>query len=388
MTDEIQPIPLLDLRAQYATIRESVKEALDSVLDSQYFILGPEVQALEAEVASYSECAFGIGVSSGTDALLIALMALDLQPGDEVILPSYTFFATAGAVARLGGVPVFVDIEPETYNIDPAKIEAAITEKSRALIPVHLYGQMADMDPIMEVARHHKLCVIEDAAQAIGSEYKGKRAGSIGHMGCFSFFPSKNLGAFGDAGMVTTNESAFAERLKLLRNHGYKPKYYNKIVGGNFRLDAIQAAVLRVKLPYLDSWTEARQHNASTYRRLFHEAGLLGESGTAAITLPAESGACKHIYNQFVIRSLQRDQLMEHLKRHKIGSEIYYPVPLHLQECFQYLHQQEGAFQVSELAAKQTLALPIYPELTESMLQRVVESIAEFFRGSVARTAP
>lgn len=400
---KIQSVPLLDLKAQYATIRDEVREALDRVADSQHFILGPEVEALEREVAEYSNCEYGIGVSSGSDALLVALMAIDLKPGDEVITTPYTFFATAGAVARLGGVPIFVDIDPQTYNIDPAKIEAAITEKTRAIIPVHLYGQMADMNPIMEIARRHRLTVIEDAAQAIGSEYEGSRAGAIGDMGCFSFFPSKNLGGFGDGGMVTTNDAALADRVKLLRNHGYRPKYYNKVVGGNFRLDAIQAAVLRVKLKYLDEWTAARQRNAARYRDLFNEAGLVidpqsvnfdsaqgstvktaeGQSMPLAsvpgVVLPTGPANMRHIYNQFVIRSGRRDELMEYLKQHKIGTEVYYPVPMHRQECFAELGHKENDFPSSECAAEETLALPIYPELTEEHLSSVVNAVTEFY---------
>jgi dTDP-4-amino-4,6-dideoxygalactose transaminase len=391
------PVPLLDLKAQYASIRDEVREAIDRVADSQHFILGPEVEALEKEVAEYSQCQFGIGVSSGSDALLVALMAIDLKPGDEVITTPYTFFATAGAVARLGGESVFVDIDPLTYNIDPKAIEAAVTERTRAIIPVHLYGQMADMDPIMEIAARHNLIVIEDAAQAIGAEYKGRRAGSIGHLSCFSFFPSKNLGGFGDGGMVTTNDPELADRVKLLRNHGYRPKYYNKVVGGNFRLDAIQAAILRVKLKYLDGWTEARQRNAAQYRDLFEQAELAirpntlaelrndaytnGKSpldGTAGVVLPREQPEGRHIYNQFVLRSGRRDELMAFLKTRKIGTEIYYPVPMHLQECFADLNYHAGDFPLSESAAAETLALPIYPELTREMITTVVEAIADF----------
>lgn len=369
-----QPVPLLDLKAQYATIREEARAAMDRVAESQYFILGPEVKALEAEVAAYSQTRYGIGVSSGTDALLVAMMALNIGPGDEVITTPYTFFATAGCVARLGAKAVFVDIDPASYNIDPAAIEAVITPRTRAIMPVHLYGQMADMDPIMAVADRHGLPVIEDAAQAIGSEYKGRRAGSIGHIGCFSFFPSKNLGGFGDGGMVVTNDSALAEQLTLLRGHGAKPKYYHKFVGGNFRLDALQAAVLRVKLPHLDDWTAGRQRNAAHYRQLFAEIGL-----TEVIGLPVELPDVRHIYNQFVIRCNQRDGLMAHLKQHEIGSEIYYPVPMHLQECFADLGYHQGDFPESERAAKETLALPIYPELTEEMLRTVVDVIARFY---------
>jgi dTDP-4-amino-4,6-dideoxygalactose transaminase len=396
-----RPVPLLDLKAQYATIRDEVREAIDRVAESQHFILGPEVEALEREVAAYSGCEYGVGVSSGSDALLVALMAIDLKPGDEVITPTYTFFATAGAVARLGAKPVFVDVDPLTYNVEPAALEAAVTERTRAVIPVHLYGQMADMDPVMDVARRHNLVVIEDAAQAIGSEYKGRRAGSIGHFGCFSFFPSKNLGGFGDGGMVTTNDPELADRVKLLRNHGYRPKYYNKVVGGNFRLDAIQAAVLRVKLKYLDGWTEARQRNAARYRDLFNEAELSvntdAQSPTGAgagkgspladasgVVLPFEAPERRHIYNQFVIRSGRRDELMTFLKARKIGTEIYYPVPMHQQECFANLGHKAGEFPESERAAAETLALPIYPELTAEMMETVVSAIADFYAGRAA----
>lgn len=374
-TQKITPVPLLDLKAQYATIHDEVRAAIDRVAESQYFILGPEVKALEEEVAAYSQCRFGIGVSSGTDALLVALMAFDLQPGDEIITTPYTFFATAGCIARLGAKAVFVDIDPVTYNLDPAGIEAVITSRTRAILPVHLYGQMADMDPIMAVAERHGLPVIEDAAQAIGSEYKGRRAGSIGHMGCFSFFPSKNLGGFGDGGMVVTNDPALADKLTLLRGHGAKPKYYHKVVGGNFRLDALQAAVLRVKLPHLDTWTAGRQQNAATYRRLFAAAGL-----DRVIGLPAELPNVRHIYNQFVIRCPDRDGLMAQLKQHNIGHEIYYPVPMHIQECFADLGYRQGDFPHSEAAANETLAIPIYPELSEAMQQSVVAAIAQFYQ--------
>ncbi len=396
-----QPVPLLDLKAQYATLREEIREAIDRVADAQYFILGPEVEALEKEVAAYSQCEFGIGMSSGSDALLVALMAIDLKPGDEVITSTYTFFATAGAIARLNAKPVFVDINPLTYNIDPAQVEAAITDRTRAIIPIHLYGQMADMDPIMEIARRNELYVIEDAAQAIGAELNGRRAGSIGNMGCFSFFPSKNLGGFGDGGMITTNNAELAKRVKLLRNHGYSPKYYNKVVGGNFRLDAIQAGILRVKLKYLDQWTEARQRNAATYRRLFEEAelsinpstiaGLNGAPGDgnqlsemSGVVLPRENQNGRHIYNQFVIRSGRRDELMKHLKARRIGTEIYYPVPMHEQECFADLDYGTGDFPLSESAAAETLALPIYPELTAEMIATVVNAIADFYTSRTA----
>ncbi len=377
-------VPLLDLKAQYNSIRTEVQAAVERVLESQYFIMGPEVKALEQEVAAYSQCHYGIGVSSGTDALLVALMAIDLKAGDEIITTPYTFFATAGCISRLGAKPVFVDIDPSTYNLNPAQVEALITPRTRAIIPVHLYGQMADMDPLMEIAAHHNLVVIEDAAQAIGAEYKGQRAGSIGHLGCFSFFPSKNLGGIGDGGMVVTNDAELASRCDLLRRHGSHPKYYHQIIGGNFRLDAIQATVLRVKLKYLDGWTQARQQNANRYRQLFTDAALVRHSADGhavddGILLPAEGTNGRHIYNQFVIRSSRRDELMDYLKQHKIGTEVYYPVPMHLQECFAELNHGRGDFIESEKAAEESLALPIYPELSDAMLTTVVDVIAHFY---------
>ena len=388
---DIQTVPLLDLKAQYETIRDEVRVAIDGVLDSQRFILGPEVEKLEHEIAAYSQCEFGIGVSSGTDALLVALMALGIGQGDEVITTPYTFFATAGVIARMGATPVFVDIESETYNIDPARLEPAITNRTRAIIPVHLYGQMADIDAIMKIAARHNLSVIEDAAQAIGSECMGRRAGSVGHMGCFSFFPSKNLGGFGDGGMVTTNDPDLAARLKSLRNHGFQEKYYNTMVGGNLRLDALQAAVLLVKLKYLDGWTQARQHNAELYAHAFieaelatppvprHDIGPLPES--MGIGLPVVLEGRRHIYNQYVIRSNDREALRVHLENRQVGTEVYYPLPLHQQPCFSNLGYVHGAFPISEAAAERTLALPIYPELTEQMIGYVVDSIAEFYEG-------
>lgn len=383
---DIIPVPLLDLKQQYRAIRDEVMEVVERVMESQVLILGPEVEALEAEVARYSQCEFGIGVSSGTDALLVSLMALDIKPGDEIITTPYSFFATAGSIARLGARPVFVDVDAATFNILPEKIEAAITERTRALMPVHLYGQMAEMDEIMLIARRYQLYVIEDAAQAIGAEYKGRRAGSIGDLGCFSFYPTKNLGGFGDGGMVTTNDPQLAERVRRLRNHGYTERYYNKEVGGNFRLDAIQAAVLRVKLRHLDEWTAARQRNAERYRTLFTDASLALEhldetdsSEREGVMLPAEGPERRHIYNQFVISTRRRDQLQQFLKEQKIGTEIYYPVPLHLQECFQELNHRAGDYPQSERAALETLALPIFPELTGEQQQRVVEATKEFF---------
>ncbi len=369
-------VPLLDLKSQYQSIKLEIDAAIKRVIDSQYFILGTEVEALEKEIAEYSGCEYGIGVSSGTDALLISLMAIGIKPGDEVITTPYTFFATAGSIVRLGAKPIFVDIDLRTYNIDPSRIEAVLTERTRAIIPIHLFGQMADMGPIMEISRQHNLIVIEDAAQAIGAEYKGHKAGSIGHIGCLSFFPSKNLGAFGDGGMVLTNNSELADKIKLLRGHGAMPKYYHQVVGGNFRLDALQAAVLRVKLKYLDQWTVARQLNAERYRCLFDELGLVGGN----ISLPSDAIHGSHIYNQFVIWSQQRDELRSYMNSCKVGNEIYYPLPLHMQSCFSALGYGEGDFLNSELAAKNSLALPIYPELTEELQAQVVSTIGNFYK--------
>ncbi len=381
-------VPLLDLKAQYATIRTEIREAVDRVLDSQNFILGGEVEGLEREIAAYSGCGFGIGVSSGTDALLVTLMALKVGPGDEVITTPYTFFSTAGCVARLGAKTVFVDIEPETFNIDVTKLEAAITPNTKAIIPVHLYGQMADMDPIMEIANRHGIPVIEDAAQAIGAEYKGRRAGAIAQYGYFSFFPSKNLGGFGDGGMVTTDTAERADDIKLYRNHGYRPKYYNRVVGGNFRLDALQAAVLRVKLNYLESWTAGRRSNADAYRSLLAERGLTVATiaeltdRPRGIFLPVEAEGNRHIYNQFVIRTGQRNELQAFLKGRNIGTEIYYPVSLHLQDCFTDLGYKRGDFPVSEQAADQSLALPIFTEISDEQRMAVVDAIAAFAAGA------
>jgi len=376
------PVPLLDLKAQYATIRREVRAAVDRVLESQHFIMGPEVTGLEEEIADYCQAKHAVGVSSGSDALLVALMALGVRAGDEVILPTYTFFATAGAVWRLGARPVFCDVLPDTFNMDPAQIESLITGRTKAVIPVHLYGQVADMDAILEIAARNRLHVIEDAAQAVGSESRSRRAGSLGDFGCFSFFPSKNLGGIGDGGIVTTCNDELADQVRLLRNHGYRPKYYNKVVGGNFRLDAIQAAVLRVKLRHLDSWTAARQHNADRYRRLFGEAGL------TQVRTPADAADGRHIYNQFVIRvpAEQRNAIREHLNQQGVSTEIYYPVPLHLQECFASLGYKRGDFPVAETAADQTIALPIYPELTEAQLAEVVDGIAAYFQATTMIT--
>ena len=362
-------VPLLDLKAQYATIKDEILSAVEEVLTSQQCIGGSKVAQLEEEVAAISGCRFAVGVSSGTDAILNALMSLGIGSGDEVITTAFTFFATAGCIARVGAKPVFVDIDPQTYNIDPSLIEHAVTDKTRAIMPVHLYGQMADMDPIMAVAKTHGLAVIEDAAQSITSEYKTRKAGSIGTAGCFSFFPSKNLGGIGDGGIVVTNDEQLYNQLLIMRNHGSKPKYYHSYIGGNFRLDPIQASALLVKLPHLDKWSQKRRDNAAYYNKKFE--------GTVAGT-PYISPDCVTIYNQYCIRVPQRDKVVEHLRASNIGCEIYYPVPMHLQECFRYLGYKNGDFPQSEKAAKEVLALPIYPELTDEMKDCVVEGVLEF----------
>ena len=378
-------VPLLDLKAQYRSIKTEVDAAVMEVLDTQHFILGPVVQALEASVAAYSGVGHACGVSSGTDALLIALMNEGIAPDDEVITTPYTFFATAGCIARVGATPVFVDIDPTTYNLDVDQIEAKITYKTKAIIPVHLFGQVADMDRVMAIAEKHNLVVIEDAAQAIGAVGHGHRAGSMGHYGCFSFFPSKNLGGAGDGGMVVMREEVRYTKLRTMRNHGASPKYYHQYVGGNFRLDALQAAVVAVKLRHLDAWTEARQRNARRYDRLFEEAGLVGAPvGLPAHPHRAEANAPtedeeRHIFNQYVIRVPRRDELKVHLRERDVGTEVYYPCPLHLQECFTSLGYGEGEFPESERAARDTLALPIYPELSDEQAAYVVASVRDFF---------
>ncbi len=388
-------VPLLDLKAQYKTIKADLDEALIKTAESQYFILGPEVEKLEKNICEYLKCKHAVGVSSGTDALLIALMAIGIQPGDEVIIPDYSFFATAGVVSRLNAKPVFIDSDIQTYNIDFTKIEKRITPKTKAIIPVHLYGQSAEMDKILEIANKHNLKVIEDGAQAIGVQYKdGNFVGSIGDIGCFSFFPSKNLGCFGDGGIVTTNDDLLYEKLKILRVHGSKPKYYHKFIGGNFRLDAIQAAVLNVKLPHLDNWSEKRRKNAQLYMNLFIEnklsskPGVIKYSETDKVLLPIAVYSDKnlrnyHIFNQFIIRVKERDILREYLTKNEIGNEIYYPVPFHKQECFMDLlsefNYNNEEFKVSDLASSETIALPIYPELTEEQIEYVVCNIKDFF---------
>jgi len=384
-------VPLLDLKAQYKTIKKELDNALIQCAESQFFILGPGVKNLEEKMCEYLGCEYAIGVSSGTDALLIALMAIDIKPGEEVILPTYSFFATAGVVSRLNAKPVFCDIDPVTFNIDPSKIEELITQKTKAIIPVHLYGQSAEMDEISDIAKKHDLKVIGDAAQAIGTQYKdGKSLAGLGDIACFSFFPSKNLGCFGDGGLVTTNDSELAEKLRILRVHGGKPKYYHKIIGGNFRLDAIQAAVINVKLPYLDSWSEKRRANAELYTTLFKDNGLAEKEGLTEFDSNNEVLLPKavykdlglknyHIYNQYIIRIEKRDELREFLKASDIGVEIYYPVPFHLQRCFNNLGYKKGDFPVAEFCAESSLALPIYPELTDEQINFVVEKIREFF---------
>lgn len=436
------PVPALDLHAQYASIKDEIDAAVAEVFDSQHFIMGPQVAECEQAIAEYCQCAHAVGVSSGTDALLIALMAEQIGPGDEVITTPYSFFATAGCVARVGATPVFVDIDPGTFNIDPSLIEAKITAKTKAIIPVHLFGGMADMDSIMEIARRHKLVVIEDAAQAIGAEYgvlekgsdptekgvrnplceapdtdrfgwsrpsrqtvpdpfsghgashksglppspahkpAGRRAGSIGDYGCYSFFPAKNLGCAGDGGMIVTNDADRAERLRVLRVHGSKPKYYHHLIGGNFRLDTLQAAIVTVKLRHLDRWTAARQQHAARYHELFQNSGLLQQG---LVTLPLStlhsqpSTPSLHVYNQYVIRANRRDELLSHLQSANIGCGVYYPRSLHEQECFAYLGHKSDDFPESKKASNESLALPIYPELTDEQLQYIVSQIQSFF---------
>jgi len=362
-------VPLLDLKAQYATIKDEVLAAVAEVLESQRCIGGPKVEELEKRIAEVSECRYGVGVSSGTDALLNCLMSLEIGPGDEVITTPFTFFATVGCIARVGAKPVFVDIDPETYNIDPDQIVGAVTEKTKAIMPVHLFGQMADMDAIMAIAEKHGLAVIEDAAQSITSTYKDRKAGSIGAAGCFSFFPSKNLGGIGDGGMVVTNDETLYKRLVQMRNHGMEPKYYHKFIGANFRLDPIQAVALLVKLPHLDDWSEARRQNAAYYNAKFADT---------VVQTPYISPDCRTIYNQYCIRVPRRDEVVAHLHAKHIGCEVYYPVPAHLQECFASLGHQEGAFPESEKAAQEIMALPVYPELTDQMQDAVVEAILTF----------
>jgi dTDP-4-amino-4,6-dideoxygalactose transaminase len=373
VTDGSGPaVPLLDLQAQYRPLRAELLAALERVCDSQRFILGPEVDALERELADVIEVEHAIGVSSGTDAILATLMALGVGPGDEVITSTYSFFASAGCISRVGATPVFVDILPATSNIDPAAVAAAITPRTRAVIPVHLYGLCADMQPLLQTTEAAGIPLIEDACQAIGARYHGRTAGSMGAAGCFSFFPSKNLGAFGDGGLVTTRDASLAHELRLLRNHGAEPKYHHRRIGGNFRLDALQAAVLRVKLPYLPGWTESRRDNAARYDALFRRAGLLPR-----VTLPSEPPGYLHVFNQYVVHLPERDRLRQVLSDQGIGTEIYYPVPFHRQECFATLGSHAaGSFPRADDAAARSLALPIYGELTPAQQEAVVDAVA------------
>ncbi len=396
---QMKKVPLLDLQAQYETIRDDVRSAVDRVFDSQHFVLGAEVQALEEEIARYSQTKFAIGCASGSDALLLALMSCNVGAGDEVITTPFSFFATAGAIARLGAQPVFVDIDERTFNLDPSLVAAAITERTRAIVPVHLYGQCAEMDPLIELSRQGcrrtadkdvgapidvgdpidvsaPIPIIEDAAQAIGAEDRRRRAGSMGTIGCFSFYPSKNLGGAGDGGMLATNDLDHARRLHMLRVHGEETKYQHKVIGINSRLDALQAAVLRAKLPHLEEWTTGRQRKAQQYELMFLDAGL-----NEQVEVPYVRSNARHIFHQFVIRVRdgRRDALRAHLRERGVGTDVYYPVPLHLQECFAYLGYKEGDFPIAEAAAKETLALPVYPELTEEQQDYVVEAIANFF---------
>jgi dTDP-4-amino-4,6-dideoxygalactose transaminase len=370
-----QKVPLLDLKAQYAPIRRDVLEAIARVCDTQQFILGPEVEALERDLEAFLEVPHAIGMSSGTDALLAALMVLGVGPGDEVITSPFSFFATAGSIARVGARPVFVDIDPSTYNIDPAALSAAITPNTKAIIPVHLFGQSAEMTSILDVAFRSGVPVVEDAAQAVGARYRDQPIGGIGTIGCFSFFPTKNLGAFGDAGLVTTRDAELARRMRAIRQHGGEEKYHHDSVGANFRLDALQAAILRVKLPHLQEWTRARQRNATRYETLFANASL-----TTTVRLPVHAAERTHIYNQFVIRVPRRDQLRAYLHAEGIETQVYYPVPLHLQPCFRRLGYQAGSFPVAEAAANEVLALPIYGELNEAQQAWVVRAIEMFFQ--------
>lgn len=391
-------VPLLDLKPQYQSLKKELDEAILRVAESQYFILGPEVEKMEKEFCEYLKCKHAIGVSSGTDALLLALMAIDIKPGDEVIVPTYSFFATAGVVSRLNAIPVFTDIDPVTFNINPDDFKKKITSKTKAVIPVHLYGQSAEMDAIMKIAKEKNIIVIEDAAQAIGTQYKdvrtdsfgGKCVGTIGDIGCFSFFPSKNLGGYGDGGLVTTNDDQLAYMLRIKRVHGGEQKYYHKVIGGNFRIDALQAAVLRVKLPHLDKWSEKRRANAEYYNELFVKAGLSEGPGKIKfdeknkVLLPKAvykniSGLKNyHIYNQYIIRVQNRDEMKKFLTENEIGNEIYYPVPFHLQECFANLNHKAGDFPEAENASNTSLAIPIYPELTKQQQEFVVQKIKEF----------
>jgi dTDP-4-amino-4,6-dideoxygalactose transaminase len=370
----ITGVPLLDLKLQYQSIKDEIRDAIDRVIESQMFILGPEVQALENEVAAYCGCKHAIGVTSGTDALLVSMTALGIGPGDEVITSPFTFFATVGSILRLGADVVFADIDPTTFNLSPDEVARRVGPRTKAIVPVHLFGQCADMDPLMELGRDRGIPLIEDAAQAIGAEYKGRRAGSMGTLGCFSFFPSKNLGAFGDGGMITTNDSDLADRIRVIRNQGAKPKYYHKTVGGNFRLAALQAAVLRVKLKYLDEWHDKRRANAGFYTQRLKESGVAD-----SFVIPPRIVNEKHIFNQYVLRAHKRDGLRAFLQEKGVATEVYYPLPIHLQECLDGRGFSQGDFPISEAACEEVVALPIFPELTTDLKSYVVERIGEFY---------
>ena len=378
MQDAIQmgvsmQVPLLDLKAQYATIKDEILQAISDVCESQYFALGPAVAEFEQKIAAYCGCKYAVGVSSGTDALLVSLMALDIRQGDEVITTPFSFFATAGSIIRVGAKPVFVDIEPDSYNIDPNLIEEKITDKTKAIIPVHLYGQAAQMKPITEIAQRHNLAVIEDAAQGIGASQDGTMCGNFGDFGCFSFYPTKNLGAFGDGGLVTTSKEALAEKLRILRDHGQKPRYFYNMVGGNFRLDAIQAAVLNVKLKYLDQWNEKRRQNAALYNDFFCDS---------PVTTPKISSNNICTYHQYTIAVPDRDNLQKYLSENQIGSAIFYPKPLHLQDCFSELGYGQGDLPVTEKLCNEVLSLPIYPELSSEQIEYVARTILKFYQGN------
>ncbi len=367
-------VPLLDLKAQYRTIKTEVLSAIEAVCDEQGFVLGPRVAAFEEKTAQYIGSRYAIGCASGSDALLLSLMAMGVKAGDEIITVPFTFFATAGAISRLGAKPVFVDIQPDTFNVDPKLIDEAITSRTKAVMPVHLFGQCADMAAVNEIVKRKKIYVIEDACQAIGAAQRDRRAGVLGDTGCFSFFPTKNLGGFGDGGLVTTNDKALADSMSMLRVHGSHVRYLHEAIGINSRLDALQAVVLDIKLKYLDQWAEGRRRNAARYEQLFQQAGLLNR-----VTLPATKTGNFHVYNQYTVRVSKRDELRTHLKEKGVGTEIYYPLPMHLQQCYQDLGYRKGAFPVSERAAEEVLSLPIYAELTDAQLTYVVEMIADFF---------
>ncbi|MCA9243702.1 MAG: DegT/DnrJ/EryC1/StrS family aminotransferase [Phycisphaerales bacterium] len=368
------PVPPLNLAANFTPLRDEIIAGVTEIMDSGYYVLGPRVEAFEADLAKYCGSPFALGVSSGTDALLVALMALDIGPGDEVICPAFTFFGTAGVIARLGAKPVFCDIDPDTFNVDIADLERRITPKTRALMPVHLYGQLADMDEILSIAKRHKLPVVEDAAQAVGATHNNRMAGAIGDFGCLSFYPTKNLGAIGDAGALLCQTEESFTKARSLRLHGETKKYHHRLIGGNFRIDVLQAFILQVKLRHIDAWTEQRRAVADRYTKLFAEAGLAPE----LVRLPiARIG--RHVYHQYVIRAPRRDELVAFLTERKIGSGVYYPIPLHLQECFAYLGGKAGDLPESERAAKEVLALPMYPELTEAQQISVVAGIRAFY---------